>query len=98
MKVNGLRSKRYNLYTELVSPTVPEEYSIVLARAIPTLVPTVDPLVVIFWSSKSICLYGVVSPLIKVISGVLYTLVILRKFPMSYAVDSAFTLSKLLAL
>ena len=90
MVVNGLKSHRYNLYTAEVSPAVPLEYSIDLARATPILVPEEEPLVAVAVSKRLICLYAVDSPLTKEISGEPYTFDILRKFPISYVVMPAF--------
>ena len=68
--VNGLKSKRNSLYVAVVSPPTPETNSIALARATPIRVPEELPLVAVGVSNRSICLYGVVSPLINEISGI----------------------------
>ena len=98
MVVNGLKSHRYTLYTASVSPIVPLEYSIDLARATPILVPEEDPLVAVTVSKRLICLYAVDSPLTKEISGDPYKFDMLRKFPISYVVTAAFTVLPVLAL
>ena len=67
--VNGRKSNIYNLNDAVASPIVPEVYSIDRARPTPIRVPDELPLVAVGESNKSICLNGVDSPAICVMSG-----------------------------
>mgnify|MGYP003647379868 CR=1 FL=1 len=96
--MNGRISNRYNLNIASVAFASPDSYCIVRALATPTCFPDALPLVAVVRPYNSNVLYGVVSPLIEVISGVPKTFVILTKLPVSKTEMPALTVCTSLGL